>query len=100
MLYKGSDSKKSACNAGDPGSVSELGRSCGERNGYPLQYSCLGNAMDNRAWWTIQFMGSQRVTFPHLICKDLGEFIEQLKPENLLSVSINFLNVKMRVLFQ
>ena len=31
--------KESACNAGDPGSVPELGRSAGERTGYPLQYS-------------------------------------------------------------
>ena len=36
----GSDSKNSACNAGDPGSISELGRSLGEGNGYPLQDSC------------------------------------------------------------
>ena len=47
----GSDSKEYACNAGDPGSVSELGRSPGERNGNPLQYSCLENSMEKRAWW-------------------------------------------------
>ena len=38
-------------NAGDTSSVSELGRSHGERNGNPLQYSCLGNLMDRGAWW-------------------------------------------------
>ena len=37
----GSGSKESACNAGDPGSISQLGRSLGETNLYPLQYSCL-----------------------------------------------------------
>ena len=37
----GSDSKGSACNAGDLGSVSGLGRSPGGGHGYPLQYSCL-----------------------------------------------------------
>ena len=42
----GSDSKVSACNAGDPGSIPGLGRSPGERNGSPLQYSCLENPMD------------------------------------------------------
>ena len=42
----GSVSKESACNAGDPGSVSRLERSPGERNGNSLQYSCLGNPMD------------------------------------------------------
>jgi len=45
----GSDSKESACNAGDLGSIPELGRSPGERNGYSLQYSSLENPMD-RAW--------------------------------------------------
>ena len=47
----GSDSKESARNAGDLGSVPGLRRSPGERNGYPLQYSCLENAMDRGAWW-------------------------------------------------
>ena len=37
----GSDSKKSAYSAGDPGSIPGLGRSPGDGNGYPLQYSCL-----------------------------------------------------------
>ena len=36
---------------GDPGSVPELGRSPGEGNGNPLQYSCLENPMDRGAWW-------------------------------------------------
>ena len=47
----GSDGKESACNAGDLGSIPELGRSPGEGNGNPLQYSCLENSMDRRAWW-------------------------------------------------
>ena len=42
----GLDYKESACNAGDPGSSAGLGRSPGEENGYPLQYSCLENSMD------------------------------------------------------
>ena len=46
----GSDSKESACNAGDPGSIPGLGRFPGEGNGYPLQYSCLENSMDRGAW--------------------------------------------------
>ena len=45
----GSDSKESACSAGDPGLIPESGKSHGEGNGYPLQYSCLGNAMDRGA---------------------------------------------------
>ena len=35
----------------DSGSIPGLGRSPGEGNGYPLQYCCLGNAMDGGAWW-------------------------------------------------
>ena len=46
----GSDSKASACNAGDPGLIPGLGRSPGEGNGNPLQYSCLENPMDRGAW--------------------------------------------------
>ena len=47
----GSDGKESACNAGDLGLIPGLGRSPGEGNGNPLQYSCLGNSMDRGAWW-------------------------------------------------
>ena len=46
----GSDGKVSACNGQDPGSISRLGRSPEERNGNPLQYSCLENRMDGVAW--------------------------------------------------
>ena len=42
--------KESACNAGDVGLIPGLGRSPGERNGSPLQYSCLKNPMDGGAW--------------------------------------------------
>ena len=46
----GSNGKESACNAGDPGSIPGSGRSPGEENGNPLQYSCLGNPMDRGTW--------------------------------------------------
>ena len=42
--------KESACNAGDLGSIPGLGRSPGEGNGNPPQYSCLENPMDGGAW--------------------------------------------------
>ena len=45
----GSDGKVSAYNTGDLGSITGLGRSPGEGNGNPLQYSCLGNPMDRGA---------------------------------------------------
>ena len=51
----GSDGKESTCNAGDLGSIPGLGRSPGEENSYPLQYSGLENSID------YLFMESQRV---------------------------------------
>ena len=47
----GSVVKKPLVNAGDISSTPSLGRSPGEGNGYPLQYSCVGNPMDRGAWW-------------------------------------------------
>ena len=52
----GSDGKESACNAGDSGSVPRLGRSPGEANGNPAQYSCLENSMD-RGLWCVEVHG-------------------------------------------
>ena len=46
----GSDGQESACDAVDLDSVSVAGRSPEKGNGNPLQYSCLGNAMDRRSW--------------------------------------------------
>ena len=48
----GSAGKESARNAGDLGSIPGLGRSSGEGNGYPLQYSCPENSIDRGAWQT------------------------------------------------
>ena len=47
----GSDGKESARNAGDQGSIPGSGRSPGEGNGYPFQYSCPENSMDRETWW-------------------------------------------------
>ena len=47
----GSDGKVSALNAGDTGSILGLGRSPGEGNGNPLQYSCLENSLDGGTLW-------------------------------------------------
>ena len=56
----GSVVKNPPANAGDVGSIPGLGRSPGEGNGNPLQYSCLGNLMDRAAWWATVH-GLQRV---------------------------------------
>ena len=50
--YDGSCQESSA-NAGDVGSIPGSGRSPGEGNGYPLQYSCLENSMNRGVWWAI-----------------------------------------------
>ena len=51
MCFPGaSGSKESAYNVGDPSLTPGLGRSPGEGNGYPLQYSCLEDFMDRQAW--------------------------------------------------
>ena len=47
------DGKESAGNVGDPGSIPRKGRSLGEGNCNPLQYSCLENSMDRGVWWAI-----------------------------------------------
>ena len=47
----GSGGKESACSAGDLGLIPGLGRSPGDGNGNPLQYSCLENCMDRGGWW-------------------------------------------------
>ena len=46
----GSDGKASVCNARNSGLIPGLGRSSGEGNGSPLQYSCLENPMEEGAW--------------------------------------------------
>ena len=48
-----SNSKESACHAGDQSSIPGLGSSSGEGNGNPLQYSCLEYSMDRGGWWAI-----------------------------------------------
>ena len=52
---------KNACNSGDPGSTSGLGRSPGEGNGNPLQFSCLETSMDREAWQVMQSLALPKV---------------------------------------
>ena len=56
----------STCNAGEPGSIPRLGRSPGEENGSPLQYSCLENPMDRGAWWAaVHGVATEQLTLHH-----------------------------------
>ena len=59
----GSDGKASACNVGDPASIPGSGRSHGEGNGNPLQYSCLENSMDGGVCWAIVHGLAKSLTF-------------------------------------
>ena len=67
-------SKESACYAGDSGSIPGSGKSPGEGNGNPLQYSCLENPMDRGAWQAIVH-GIARVRH-ELVTKPLPFFIK------------------------
>ena len=49
----GSAVKNPPANAGELSSIPGSGRSHGEGNGYPLQYSCLENSMNSGAWWAV-----------------------------------------------
>ena len=66
----GEKKKKMPANTGDVHSTPRLGRSPGEGNDNPLQYSCLGNSMDRGPWWAIV----------HGITKEL-DTTEQLKQQ-------------------
>ena len=66
-FHGGSDGKESTSNAEEPRSIPRSGKSPGEGNSYPLQYSCLENSMDRGAWWvTVQgFPKSQTLSHAH-----------------------------------
>ena len=59
-----SDDKESACSVEDPDSILGSGRSPGEGNGNPLQYSCLVNPMDRGAWWATVHGDAKNQTGP------------------------------------
>ena len=60
------DGKESACNAGNPDSILELGRFPGEGNGNCLQDPCLGDSRDRGAWWTTVHGVTELDTTEHL----------------------------------
>ena len=79
----GSDGKVSAHNAGHPGLIPGSGRSPGEGNGNPLQYSCLENSMDGGDWWTTV----------HGVAKSqtrLSDFTFFLSRHNIADETLNF----------
>ena len=78
-----SNGKEAACSVGDLDSIPGLGRSPGEGNGYPLQYSCLENLMDRGAWpatihWVTESDTTERLTLTLLSLQHI------LSPEKCL----------------
>ena len=93
MSFPGnSDGKESACNTGDLGSISGSGRSPGEGNGYPRQYSCLENSMDRRN----PFLGHIALCIAPLKCL----MITQIGKRNQESVTSGISQVCMTLLLQ
>ena len=62
--FYSSNGKESACSAGDLSSILWSERFLGEGNGSPLQYSCLENPMDRRAWWATVLGATKSQTQP------------------------------------
>ena len=77
----GSEVKASACNAGDQGLIPGSGRSPGEGNGNPLQYSCMENPMDGGAWWATvpRVTKSQTQLSDFTFSYDTNQFLEGTK---------------------
>ena len=87
----GSDGKESACSAGDTGSIPGLGRSPGEGNGYPLQYSCLENPTDRGAWWaTVHGVAKSRTT------ERLTLSLSAIKYHLVVYITYDIINLKVR----
>ena len=76
----GSDGKESACNVGDSGSIPGLGRSPGEGNGNPLQYSCLENSVDRGAWRAAVHRVTESATSEWLTLSDSNAHLPFLYP--------------------
>jgi len=75
----GAEVKASACSAGDLGSIPGSGRSPGEGNGNPLQYSCLENPMDGGAWWaTVYGVAKSRTRLSDLTFTFLCQLFKSL----------------------
>ena len=90
--------KESACQAEDPGSIPESGRSPGEGNGNPLQYSCLKNPMARGAWWAlvhgVTTVGHDLVTKPPPPCRPEQKYISCSYMSPLLLLPSVFFSIR------
>ena len=92
----GSDGKEPACNVGDPGWIPGSGRSPGEGNGNPLQYSCLENCMDRGSWQaTVHGVAKCRTqlsnshTLTYLLCVKPAQSVQRLTQMTKILSSYN-----------
>ena len=92
------DGKESACNAGVLGSVLGLGRSPGEGNDNPLQYSCLEDSMDKGAWRTTVHGGQKEPdTTEQLSLHSLGTVMAPVGVSFSLLMCYNVCMLRLRV---
>ena len=96
----GSDNKESTCNAGNPGLIPGSGRSPGEENGNSLQYSCLENSMDRRAWWATDSDRTERLSRHTRISAFIPHHLAQkFLPGMTLSFKVGFFTTSLFVLW-
>ena len=99
-MCRGSDGKASAYNAGDPSLVPGLGRSPGEGNGNPLQYSCLENPTDGGTWQaTVHGVAKSCIQLSDFtftfIAKKLYPHHNRLPPSDQVQCDLHILEIKM-----
>ena len=91
----GSDSKASICNAGDPSSVPNSGRSPGEGHGNSPQYACLGNPMNRGAWYAMvhRITESQtQLSNKHTECLITNRFYKKQHNWSLIMMHVYYSN--------
>ena len=101
-FYGSSAGKESTCNAGDASSIPRLGRSAGEGNGNPLQYSCLGNSVDRGAWQATVHRVAKSWTWLndfHFHFR-LYYFAHKLKTTDMYVLKANFLVCELYLFFK
>ena len=93
----GSEVKASACNVGDPGSIPGSGRSPGQGNGNPLQYSCLENPMDGEA--KNYHNHFKILTFYFNMDNKIFSEVKQFRVTEFNSKNIHWLSLKYKVYY-
>ena len=95
VCSKVSDSKESACNAGDLGSIHGSGRYPGEGNGNPPQYSCLVHSMDRGTWWaTLHGIAKNQKWLSDFLfhCLSIGQLPQDLSKKLMISKELDSFN--------